>query len=70
MYKVYYTDPKLPETPMQFTTNHLEVALKATQRLRGDGMQFVTLVSDYANMIGEPGAHIARPGEVASQLRG
>ena len=55
MYKIYYTDPKAP-FPLAFETQHLEHALKYCETLRRDGMQYVTLVSDYANMVGKPGA--------------
>jgi hypothetical protein len=55
MYKIYFTDPKTQQ-PFAVTTEHLEYALKYTENLRKDGMLFVTLVSDYADMVGKPGA--------------
>lgn len=55
MYKIYFTDPKTKQ-PFATTTEHLEYALKYTENLRRDGMIFVTLVSDYADMVGKPGA--------------
>ena len=55
MYKVYFTDP-LTKQALATTTEHLEYALKYSESLRKQGMLFVTMVSDYADMVGEPGA--------------
>lgn len=55
MYKIYFTDPKLKQ-PWAVTTQHLENALKYCENLRTEGMLFVTMVSDYADMVGKPGA--------------
>lgn len=55
MYKIYFTDPKTQQ-PFATTTEHLEYALKYTENLRRDGMLFVTMVTDYQNMVGKPGA--------------
>ncbi len=55
MYKVYYTDPK-SKAVFSVDTQYLENALKYCSSLRKDGMQFVTMVTDYANMVGKPGA--------------
>ena len=55
MYKIYFTDPKLQQ-PWAVSTQHLENALKYTENLRKEGMLFVTMVSDYADMVGQPGA--------------
>lgn len=38
------------------STQYLEHALKYTENLRKEGMLFVTMVSDYADMVGQPGA--------------
>jgi hypothetical protein len=54
MYKIYFTDPKTKQ-PFATTTEHLEYALKYTENLRREGMLFVTMVSDYADMVGKPG---------------
>ena len=66
MYKIYFTDPKL-EQPFAVTTEHLEYALKYCENLRRDGMQFVTMVSDYQDMVGKPGARGAG-GEYVAQM--
>ena len=55
MYKIYFTDPKSKQ-PFATTTEHLEHALKSCENLRGEGMLYVTMVSDYHNMVGKPGA--------------
>ena len=55
MYKIYFTDPKTQQ-PFATTTQYLEHALVYTENLRKDGMLFVTMVSDYADMDGKPGA--------------
>lgn len=55
MYKIYFTDPK-SQHPFATTTEHLEYALRWCETLRHDGMLFVTMVSDYADMVGQPGA--------------
>lgn len=54
MYKIYFTDPK-SQQPFAVTTQHLEYALKSCENLRRDGMLYVTMVSDYPNMVGKPG---------------
>lgn len=58
MYKIYFTDPKHNQ-PFAVTTQHLEHALKYCEKLRREGMLFVTLVSDYHDMTGKPGAQMA-----------
>jgi len=55
MYKIYFTDPKLQQ-PWAVSTQYLEHALKYCENLRKEGMLFVTMVSDYADMVGQPGA--------------
>ena len=55
MYKIYYTDPK-SKAAFSIDTQHLENALKYCSNLRKDNMQFVTMVTDYENMVGKPGA--------------
>ena len=54
MYKIYFTDPK-SQQPFATTTEHLENALKFTESLRKQGMLFVTMVTDYHDMVGKPG---------------
>ena len=67
MYKIYFTDPK-SQQPYATTTQHLEHALKYTESLRQSGMLFVTMVSDYADMVGKPGAKGAGS-EYVAQLK-
>ena len=55
MYKIYFTDPKLDE-PFAWYIEDLTAALKACESLRTTGYTFVTMVSDYADMVGNPGA--------------
>ena len=55
MYRIYFTDPK-SQQPFAVTTQYLEHALKSCENLRKDGMLFVTMVSDYPDMVGKPGA--------------
>jgi hypothetical protein len=55
MYKIYFTEPK-SEQPFAVTTQYLEHALKSCENLRRDGMLYVTMVSDYSDMVGKPGA--------------
>lgn len=55
MYKIYFTHPKTRQ-PFATTTQHLEHALKSVKNLRDEGMLYVTMVSDYQDMVGKPGA--------------
>jgi hypothetical protein len=55
MYKIYFTDPTTKQA-LATTTEHLEYAIKYTESLRKSGMLYVTMVSDYADMVGKPGA--------------
>jgi hypothetical protein len=67
MYKIYFTDPKSKQ-PFATTTQHLEHALKYCESLRQSGMLFVTMVSDYADMVGKPGVSSTGSGYVPQML--
>jgi hypothetical protein len=67
MYKIYFTDPKSKQ-PFATTTEHLEYALKYCESLRRDGMLWVTMVSDYHNMVGKPGVSGSTSGYVPQML--
>jgi len=55
MYKIYYTWPPSNQA-LSVDFNDLGTALKRSEELRKEGMSFVTMVSDYADMVGKPGA--------------
>ena len=55
MYKIYFTYPE-SNSPFSVDIDDLSTALKYAESLRGSKMLFVTMVSDYANMVGKPGA--------------
>jgi hypothetical protein len=55
MYRVYYSKPT-SITAYAFDTDYLSTALKEAEKLRQMGMIFVSVVSDYADMVGKPGA--------------
>jgi hypothetical protein len=55
MYRVYYTDPK-SETVLAADTAGLSIAITLCETFRREGMTFVTMVSDYQDMVGKPGA--------------
>ena len=56
MYRVYYTDPKVPHIAKWQDISELTNTLECCEYLRAQGMIYVTMVSDYANMVGKPGA--------------
>lgn len=56
MYRIYYTDPKLPEVAQCKDVVMLYDAIETAAKLRSAGMQYVTTVSDYPDMVGLPGA--------------
>lgn len=56
MYRIYYTDPKLLHLPKYQDITELTNVLECCSYLRKQGMVYVTMVSDYANMVGKPGA--------------
>lgn len=58
MYRIYFTDPKTQQ-PFATDTQHLEHALKYCERMRRDGMLYVSMVTDYQDMSGKPGAQMA-----------
>lgn len=55
MYKVYYTDPESGQA-LGVTVLELQPALERCEQLREYGYLFVTMVSDYHDMVGKPGA--------------
>ena len=59
MYRIYYTDPKEPDTAKYSDTALLTKALEYCERLRDVGMIYVVLVTDYNSMVGKSGAKIA-----------
>jgi hypothetical protein len=67
MYRVYYTDPK-SETVLAADTDGLSIAITLCETFRRDGMTFVTMVSDYQDMVGKPGASEPDTGYVPQML--
>lgn len=67
MYRVYYTDPKSGQA-LGVDVSTLAAALQRCEQLRGYDYQYVTLVSDYADMVGKPGARGAGT-EYVAQLK-
>jgi hypothetical protein len=59
MYKVYYTDPETGQAK-GVTVNELQAALARCEQLRDYGYWYVTMVSDYHDMVGKPG--VSGPG--------
>ena len=55
MYRIYYTDPKVMHTARWQDVSELTNALECCAYLRKQGMLFVTMVSDYTNMVGKAG---------------
>jgi len=55
MYKIYFTYPESND-PFAVDIDTLTDALKYVESLRSSKMLYVTMVSDYANMVGKPGA--------------
>ena len=55
MYRVYYTDPKQTHIAKYQDISDLTNVLQCCEYLRTQGMLFVTMVSDYADMVGKPG---------------
>ena len=68
MYRVYYTDPKNLCVAKWQNISELTNALQCCEYLRGQGMLYVTMVSDYADMVGKPGAKGAGTECVAQML--
>ena len=68
MYRVYYTDPKAVHLAKWQDISDLTNVLQCCEYLRSHGMLYVTMVSDYANMVGKPGAQGAG-GEYVPQLK-
>jgi hypothetical protein len=59
MYRVYYTDPETGQA-LGVTVLELQAALARCEQLRDYGYWYVTLVSDYHDMVGKPG--VSGPG--------
>jgi hypothetical protein len=59
MYRVYYTDPETGQA-LGVTVNELQAALARCEQLRDYGYWYVTMVSDYHDMVGRPG--VSDPG--------
>ena len=55
MYRIYYTDPKAMHLARWQDVSALTNALECCDYLRKQGMQYVVMVSDYADMVGSPG---------------
>ena len=55
MYRLYYTRPT-SSTAYALDIDDLGTALAYAESLRREGMIFVTMVSDYHNMVGKSGA--------------
>ena len=66
MYKLYWTDEL--DTACSADITQLPQALIYVDLLRKQGMTYVTMVSDYADMVGKPGATGAGP-EYVPQLK-
>lgn len=66
MYKIYWTDEL--DTACSTDIKQLTSALVYVDLLRKQDMRYVTLVSDYADMVGNPGAKSAGP-EYVPQLK-
>ena len=56
MYRIYYTDPKVLHQAQWQDVSELTNALQCCDYLRNHDMIYVTMVSDYADMVGKPGA--------------
>lgn len=59
MYRVYYTDPKQIHIAKWQDVSELTNALQCCEYLRSHGMSYVTMVSDYHDMVGKPGVKAA-----------
>jgi hypothetical protein len=57
MFKIYYTDEF--DKPSAYNVTELKNALAAVEALRQVGYKYVTIVSDYADMNGKPGAQMS-----------
>lgn len=55
MYRIYYTDPETGEAKARDVFS-LQIAIDMCAYYRDHGFHFVTMVSDYADMVGKPGA--------------
>lgn len=56
MYRIYYTDPKAAHLAKWQDVSELTNALQCCEYLRANSMIYVTMVSNYADMVGKPGA--------------
>ena len=55
MYRIYYTDPKTMEAGA-INSISLHNAIVSCELFRKNGYLYVTMVSDYQDMVGKPGA--------------
>ncbi len=55
-YRVYWTDPELYELTYGTDAYSLQEALRLCEHFRSTNMIYVTMVSDYHDMVGKPGA--------------
>ena len=67
MYRVYYTDPETGQAKAK-DCDDLQLALSKCEQLREYGFQYVTMVSDYHNMVGKPGVSGSTSGYVPQML--
>lgn len=67
IYKVYWTDLN-SKNPCSAEFDELQEVLVACEVVRKQGHTFVTMVSDYACMVGKPGVSGSDTGYVAQML--
>lgn len=67
MYRVYYTDPETGQA-LGVTVLELQAALARCEQLRNYGYWYVTMVSDYHDMVGKPGVSGPDTGYVPQML--
>jgi hypothetical protein len=54
-YRIYYTDPESGQAKAKDVSS-LQSAIADCEYYRNHGFGYVTMVSDYADMVGKPGA--------------
>lgn len=59
MYRVYYTNPNEMHLARWQDISDLTNALQCCEYFRSQNMLYVTMVSDYADMVGKPGVKAA-----------
>jgi hypothetical protein len=55
MYRIYFTDPESGQAKAKDVVS-IECAIGECEYYRNHGFLYVTMVSDYHNMVGKPGA--------------